>query len=72
MNTVIIDLESCSGCQTCVRACFVNVLGWNRTNKQPVVAYPEDCVHCNLCELNCPRHCITVTPDFAHLSCNVW
>ena len=71
MNTINIDLESCNSCKTCVRACFVNVLGWNQSKKQPEVAHAEDCVHCNLCELNCPRHCITVIPDFTHIHCVV-
>lgn len=68
MNTITIDLETCSGCKTCVKACFVNVLRWDQTQKKPVVAYPEDCMHCNFCELYCPKNCITVTPDFARLS----
>ena len=67
MNTVSIDLDTCDGCKACVKACFVNVLRWDKSRKQPFAAYEEDCVHCNLCELACPRDCITVIPDFAHM-----
>ena len=67
MNTITIDLETCSRCKTCVKACFVNVLRWDETEKKPVVAHPEDCVHCNVCELNCGKHCITVIPDYSHM-----
>jgi NAD-dependent dihydropyrimidine dehydrogenase PreA subunit len=67
MNTITINLETCDGCKTCVRTCFVNVLGWDRSKKKPLVSYPEDCVHCNTCELACPNHCIAVIPDFAEM-----
>lgn len=67
MNTITLDLNLCDGCHTCVRACFVNVLQWDAVKKRPVVAYPEDCVHCNTCELACLKHCITVIPDYASL-----
>lgn len=68
MNTITLNLDSCDGCGTCVRACFVNVLSWDKTKKRPEADYPEDCVHCNVCELACPKHCITVIPDFASLN----
>jgi NAD-dependent dihydropyrimidine dehydrogenase PreA subunit len=67
MNTITIDLETCSGCKTCVRGCFVNVLCWDKTKKKPVISHPEDCVHCNVCELACLKKCITVIPDFASM-----
>ncbi len=67
MNTIKIDVDSCSGCGTCVKACFVDVLRWNDVEDKPVVAYPEDCVHCNACELACPTGSIEVLPDFEHM-----
>lgn len=67
MNTITIDLENCAGCKKCYKACFVNVLSWDKTRGKPKVSYPEDCVHCNVCELACPGNCISVTPDFAHI-----
>lgn len=71
MNRIDIDLEGCDGCRRCVRACFVNVLGWNRSEGKPSVDHPEDCVHCNLCELACPGGRVRVTPDFSALDWNV-
>jgi NAD-dependent dihydropyrimidine dehydrogenase PreA subunit len=67
MNTISIDLDACDGCKACVKACFVNVLQWDKSGKKPIVAYVEDCVHCNLCELACQKDCIKVTPDFAYM-----
>ena len=37
---------------------------WDAEADQPIVAYPEDCVECNKCELECPEECIKVVPDF--------
>ncbi|MGQ9476833.1 MAG: 4Fe-4S dicluster domain-containing protein [Actinomycetota bacterium] len=67
MNRIEIDFQSCDGRRKCVKACFVNVLGWDRDARRPVVSHAEDCVHCNLCELSCPPGSIEVIPDFASL-----
>jgi NAD-dependent dihydropyrimidine dehydrogenase PreA subunit len=64
VNTIAIDFAACDGCQTCYKSCFVDVFRWDRDAKRPIVAYPEDCVQCNLCELNCPVAAITVTVDW--------
>jgi NAD-dependent dihydropyrimidine dehydrogenase PreA subunit len=64
MNTVKIDFDACTGCQTCFNACFVDVFRWNDAEDRPVVAYPEDCVECNKCELNCPVNAIEVIVDY--------
>jgi len=71
MNRIELDMDNCEGCRRCVRACFVNVLQWDRTAGKPRVAHPEDCVHCNLCELACPGSHIKVTPDFSSLDWTV-
>ena len=64
MNTIEIDLDACNGCGLCYRACFVDVIRWDEAAKRPVVAYPEDCAQCNLCELNCPVDAISVFVDW--------
>ena len=64
VNVIDIDLETCNGCGLCYKACFADVLRWDENAERPVVAYPEDCAQCNLCELNCPVDAITVTVDW--------
>lgn len=64
MNTIRIDNETCIGCKACYKACFVDVLRWDEIEEKPIVAYPEDCVHCNYCEVSCPKECIEVVADF--------
>jgi NAD-dependent dihydropyrimidine dehydrogenase PreA subunit len=63
VKEIKIDLSNCNGCRTCVDACFVDVLRWDEDNRQPVVAYPEDCVWCLACECACPEQCIDVIPN---------
>ncbi|OGO24685.1 MAG: hypothetical protein A2144_06325 [Chloroflexi bacterium RBG_16_50_9] len=60
---VLIDLSKCTGCKTCVNACFLDVIRWNETDEQPIVAYPEDCVWCLACEDSCTEQCIEVIPN---------
>ncbi|MBN1105934.1 MAG: ferredoxin family protein [Deltaproteobacteria bacterium] len=62
MNAVMMDLALCKGCRKCVDACFVDVIRWDDRQKKPRVAYPEDCVACNACEIACPEACIQVVP----------
>ena len=60
MNSINIDFDSCTSCKTCVKVCFVDVIRWDEIEKKPIVAYEEDCVACNACEIACPVKCITV------------
>ena len=64
MNSVIIDFDACTGCKTCYQACFADVIRWDADAKRPIVAYPEDCVRCNVCELNCQEECLSVIADW--------
>ena len=64
LNTIKIDMQLCDGCKDCYRSCFVDVYRWDGATKRPIVAYPEDCVECNKCQLSCPEKAIRVIPDF--------
>ncbi len=64
MNQVVIDFDTCTGCKTCYRACFADVIRWDAEAKRPIVAYPEDCVHCNFCEISCKDEALTVVADW--------
>ena len=64
MNRITIEQAVCNGCKICYKACFVDVFRWDEEAKRPLVSYPEDCVQCNLCELNCPVNAVTVEVDW--------
>lgn len=57
-----INTEWCKGCGICVSFCPKNVLELSRQDKA-VVARPEDCICCKLCELRCPDLAIEVLID---------
>ena len=63
VKEIKINFDNCKGCKTCMNACFADVIRWNEADKQPVVAYPEDCVWCLACEAGCPVQCIEVIPN---------
>ena len=63
VKEIRIDFDGCTGCKSCMKACFVDVIRWDDTNKRPVVAYPEDCVWCLACECACPEQVIEVVPN---------
>lgn len=45
--------ERCIDCGICYQICPMDVFG--RIGKLVYVAYPEDCMCCFLCEIDCPK-----------------
>ena len=58
-----IDPELCNGCGLCVKICPMDVFRMDKQTKQAVITYPEDCMLCEFCVLDCPTKAITVTPE---------
>jgi NAD-dependent dihydropyrimidine dehydrogenase PreA subunit len=59
-----IDTELCSGCGSCVEACPMDVLRFDRASKKAFIKYLRDCQACLLCELSCPQKAIYVSPEY--------
>jgi NAD-dependent dihydropyrimidine dehydrogenase PreA subunit len=64
LNNIIVNKELCNGCRTCFRSCFIDVIKWDSVKRKPVIAYPEECVQCMYCEINCSERAIKVIPDY--------
>jgi 2-oxoglutarate ferredoxin oxidoreductase subunit delta len=59
VSPVRLDLELCKACGVCVELCPEKVFDRDRLGS-PVVARPDDCSQCLICELHCPDFAIEV------------
>jgi len=62
---VYIIAERCKGCSFCVEYCPKDILELSsefnaKGYHPPIVVDPENCVHCQLCEMLCPEFAIYV------------
>ncbi len=57
LEDLLVNKEWCKGCTICVRFCPKNVLEMGPQEKV-IVARPEDCICCGLCEIRCPDFAI--------------
>jgi len=58
-SPVQLDLELCKACGVCIELCPDEVFDRDKLG-YPVLARPEDCSQCLLCELHCPDFAIEV------------
>jgi 2-oxoglutarate ferredoxin oxidoreductase subunit delta len=56
---VQLDLELCKACGICIELCPEKVFDRDKLG-DPVLARPEDCSQCLLCEIHCPDFAIEV------------
>lgn len=56
-----ISAEACIGCGICVDKCPLDTIRLGADGKA-IIAYPEDCMTCYLCEMHCPCNAIYVHP----------
>jgi len=53
---VIFDPELCTGCNTCVNVCQVDVFIPNpEMGNPPIILHPDECWYCGCCAMDC-RH----------------
>ena len=63
MSIEMIDHNVCTGCGICVDSCSVDVIRMDEEAEKAIIQYPQDCMLCEFCALDCPEEAITVTPD---------
>ncbi len=59
---VRIDRSLCKACGICIAFCPKQVLEADEGGIA-VVAHPEECIRCRMCELRCPDFAVTVRGD---------
>ena len=57
-KSLIQNLDWCKGCNICVAFCPKQVL--EVKNEKCVIARPDDCIYCGMCELRCPDNAIFI------------
>ena len=65
-----IDYQKCTDCGICHDTCPMDV--FRKVGGKVFIAYPEDCMACYLCDMDCPEAAITVTPDRSRVVLQTW
>lgn len=56
-----IDYKKCIGCKICYDLCPLDVITWDEEIEMPRVTYEEECWHCGVCWMECPKWAIDIT-----------
>ena len=58
-----IDNNLCNGCGICIENCPMDVIRKDEKAGKAFISYLSDCQSCLLCETDCPKGAIYVSPD---------
>ena len=64
----VVDTNKCCGCKRCVRTCQEDVWRWDEGLNCAIPRYPEECVKCYQCEVECLGECFEIVPLSVMLS----
>jgi adenylylsulfate reductase subunit B len=56
-----IDYHKCIGCKMCYDRCPLDVFTWDEDMNMPRVSYEDECWHCGICWMDCPKRAIDVS-----------
>lgn len=54
----VVDTDRCCGCRRCIRRCQENVWQWDEEHHHAYPKYPDECVLCYQCEMDCLNNVI--------------
>ena len=63
MSVVRYDINACIGCKLCFEICPFDVFRFNKELRKSVIAYPENCITCGQCYVNCPGHSLALSNE---------
>ena len=63
MSVIRYDLDACIGCKRCFNICPQDVFRFNEEHRKSVIAYPESCISCGQCNVNCVGHSLALSYD---------
>lgn len=58
----VVDTDRCCGCRRCIRRCMEDVWQWDEENHYAYPKYPDECVLCLQCEMDCLNNVIDIYP----------
>jgi NAD-dependent dihydropyrimidine dehydrogenase PreA subunit len=54
-NPVRFNPDICTGCNTCVETCQIDVyIPHPEQGRPPIILHPEECWYCGCCAVDCP------------------
>ncbi|CAM2796785.1 4Fe-4S dicluster domain-containing protein [Slackia exigua] len=56
----VVDVDRCCGCKRCIRRCQEDVWQWDAGTEHAYPRYPDDCVLCYQCEMDCLNSVIDI------------
>ena len=56
-----IDYKKCIGCKRCYDLCPMDVFTIDKESEMPNASYNEECWHCGICWMECPKRAIDIT-----------
>ena len=68
MSVIRSDLNACIGCRSCETVCPMDVMWYNADANKSVIAYPQQCITCGQCWLNCPTGSISIQSESTNMA----
>ena len=70
MSIQTIDYGTCTNCGICFDTCPLDV--FRKVGGVVFVAYPDDCMTCYLCSIDCPEDSIAIGPGRSRPVVQTW
>lgn len=56
----LIDEKRCNGCAMCYNHCPGDLFVIDKKSKKAKLLYPDECWHCGVCRMDCPKNAIKI------------